>query len=171
MAELGKYDEALAEFDEVLPLYEEIYGENHIYTAAREVNVGVVYYHLGKLRDAMRYFRAALTTYQAVQATDEETLQAKAELENNMAAVYIAQGKVDEAETHLQEALADLPATGQELYRVLFLKALGYVKWQQGDKAAARSLWEQAATLAHRALGEDHAFTQECDNYLKLSAQ
>lgn len=171
MAELGKYDEALAEFDEVLPLYEEIYGENHIYTAAREVNVGVVYYHLGKLRDAMRYFRAALTTYQSVQAADAETLQAKAELENNMAAVYIAQGKLDEAETHLQEALADLPATGQELYRVMFMKALGYVKWQQGYKATARSLWKQAAELSHRALGDSHPQTAECERFLKLSEQ
>ena len=168
LAELQRYEEALDEFDVALPLYEEIYGAESPYTAAREVNVGVIYYHLGKLRDAMRYFRSALTIYQSA---GEETRQAKAELENNMAAVYIAQDKLNEAETLLNEALADLPEKGQELYRVMFLKTKGLVKWRQEDKQAARSLWEQAAQLSHCALGDEHPLTKECDNLLSISKQ
>ena len=169
---VGQYEQALDELDVALPLYEEIYGADHPYTAARQMNIGIVYYHLGKYDRAMRYFRAALNAYKNEDNNSgEDYTQLKAELENNIAAVCIMQGKLDEAETHLQDALHALPEKGQEYYQVMFIKALGYVKWQQSQKEAARSYWKQAADLAHRTLGEEHPFTKECDNYLKSTAQ
>jgi len=170
LTSLGQYEQALDEFDIALPLYEEIYGADHPYTAARQMSIGGVYYHLGKYDRAMRYFRAALNIYKnAGDNSGDDYTQLKAELENSIAAVCIQQGKLDEAQAHLLDALANLPAQGQEYYRVMFLKAIGYVKWLQADKETARSYWKQAADLAHRALGDAHPLTKECDSFLQQS--
>src|SRR5262249_40675713 len=84
--ELGRFEEALAHFDQALRLRPD-YAEAHN-------NLGIVYVKQGKLEEAIACFRQSL---------QERPSYPKAH--NNLGNALIAQLRLDEALAHLQEAL------------------------------------------------------------------
>ena len=160
LTRLMRYDEALPEQKTALHLYEEIYGLNHNLTAARMSNVGVIYYYLNRLDSASVYFQKANDVYATVdQANLPNVPVLRAELLNNIAAISMAQGRLDEAEDNLRKALTLLPED-KDNDRLTILQSLAAVLYSKGEKAEARTYFQQAYDIALRIFGAEHPTTK-----------
>jgi tetratricopeptide (TPR) repeat protein len=56
----GKYDEAIAQYEQALRIYERAFGSDHIRMADTINNIGSVYFAQGKCRDAVTLYEHAL---------------------------------------------------------------------------------------------------------------
>lgn len=127
--DLGRYDEALREFEMDRPRdpdHENLSPEVRAHLAESHALLGDTYRNLGLLVDASQEFRKALRY--APQFLD---------IKNKLGATYAEMGLYQDAETVLSEALA------QNSRYVDARVTLGVVFWKSGRPARAREAWEQ----------------------------
>ena len=167
---LGKTDEALTYYQQALDLYQQIYGADHPLTAARRMNIGVVYYNLNRLDSAQSYFLQAEKAYMGA---GEEYNHLRAKLKNSMANICAARGQWPQAEQYEREALLLINSVTTEqspltttLNRIDFLTALGIICYQQNRKQEALTHWREAYNLAIPALGDTHSTSAELKQYI-----
>ena len=127
--DLGRYDEALREFQMERPRdpdHENLTPEVRSHLAEAHRELGDTYRDLGLLVDASQEYRRALRY--APQFLD---------IKNRLGSVYADMGLYQDAETVLEEALAQNPRYVDA--RV----TLGLVHWKAGRLARARESWER----------------------------
>jgi tetratricopeptide (TPR) repeat protein len=127
--DLGRYDEALREFEMERPRdpdHENLSPDVRAHLAESHTLLGDTYRNLGLLVDASQEYRKALRY--APQFLD---------IKNKLGAVYSEMGLYQDAETVLTEALA------QNGRYVDARVTLGVVFWKSGRPARAREAWEQ----------------------------
>lgn len=127
--DLGRYDEALREFQMERPRdpdHENLTPEVRTHLAESHTQLGDTYRDLGLLVDASQEYRRALRY--APQFLD---------IKNRLGWVYAEMGLYHDAETVLEEALAQNPRYVDA--RV----TLGLVHWKAGRRARAREAWER----------------------------
>jgi tetratricopeptide (TPR) repeat protein len=127
--DLGRYDEALREFQMERPRdpdHENLTPEVRTHLAESHTQLGDTYRDLGLLVDASQEYRRALRY--APQFLD---------IKNRLGSVYAEMGLYHDAETVLEEALAQNPRYVDA--RV----TLGVVHWKAGRKVRAREAWER----------------------------
>jgi len=152
LARLGRYAEALPEQRLATNLYTQIYGENHQLTAARLMNMGVIYFYLEQLDSAQFYFDQSEAVYTAVEKGEEvdpAVPKLHAQLLNNQAAIDVAVGHYNEAYQRLNKALEIIPKDAE--YDLLLLyQSMSAVCTMSGKKDEADRYARLADDLARK---------------------
>jgi non-specific serine/threonine protein kinase/serine/threonine-protein kinase len=160
----GRYDDAeqilREDYEErVLEL-----GENHPWTARSMAGLGNLYRIMRRLDEAEALLIRAVEINDRVAEDDETTLPAKA----NLAAVYIDQGRFEEAAPLLNEALTGFRRTvGDGHVKTLATQRLiGENLVNLGRYDEAERVLTDCLNTAQRVLGPDHPRSQETLNDL-----
>ncbi|MBD3165348.1 tetratricopeptide repeat protein, partial [bacterium] len=95
----GQYREALADFEEVEPIWRA--RENDFELGTNLNNQGTAHYYLGDIANALKYFELALDRFYAAEKPDEVVA-----VENNLTAIYEATHQYDRALEILERAHA-----------------------------------------------------------------
>jgi tetratricopeptide (TPR) repeat protein len=98
----GRFDGAIRSYQEAVPIYRKVYGEQHSEYASGIYNLGRVLLITGKFRQSEAYLRQALAIDRQRLAANHEDLILPL---NSLAMLDIARGNLTEAEMLLVEAL------------------------------------------------------------------
>ena len=155
LGRLGNFQTARPALEESLRLREQVFGQNHPYTAR-------TLFHLGILEQAMGNSIAALPLLQRALAIHEQSLgHDNAEVAGLLTQVGQLErilGNNDGAQHRLERALTIQEAKlgHQHPSMALTLSELAEVKHQQGELAAARGLMQRALQINEHSWGHDH---------------
>lgn len=125
LSDEGKYDDGIKLMKEVDGYFKEI-----MYTEARSITnsgIGVAYHKLGQLQSAKEHYRVCANRF-AVSST----------CYNNLAMIYLDEGKLDDAEYKIKEGLEKFPSDpALELIYAEYYQAEGFKAIQNKNFAAA----------------------------------
>ena len=150
----GENLDARARLERALELAEELPGDG-----AKVLALG----ELGNVAVALKEYPAAgRYLEQALALTRQELGPGHPKLvyfNNNLASLYMLDGRLDLAERALQEALqiAEVSLGVEHPMRATLLDSLGLVRLQRGDHRGAMLLFERARAILESSLGPMHA--------------
>jgi tetratricopeptide (TPR) repeat protein len=152
---MGRFDDALAAYEEAKTRAIQIYGEGHPDVAKRIGDIGGVYSQLERFDQSVDTLREGLEQLQRALGPDHPDVAA---MQLNLAAGLGTVDEIDEAEALLQASLATKTRVygpdSVELYRPLV--NLGTLRKQQRDPAGALVMLERALALQERAHHRTH---------------
>jgi tetratricopeptide (TPR) repeat protein len=146
--ESGKYDEAMREFQKVLPLDRHIYGDNHPTVATDLNNIGRAALMTGDIDAAEPVLRQALAMIQAFEGDNHDYLVSPL---NSLAMIDAYHGNLERAKAEIDRAvaIARLPDHGELLDQVLLNAA--DLAIAAGNPANAKTLLAEAKSALERA--------------------
>lgn len=150
--ELAKFDEAAALYRQVHEQVERRYGPNHRDVAICLNNLGRVFSDREHHAAAEPYYRRALQIMQSRYRANHFFV---AFMHNNLGFVLARLGRLDEAATHLEQALSVFGGK-QDLHEAMALSNLSWVRLKQDRLEEADELIQSAYTLHKRILGTSH---------------
>jgi len=143
---------AIATLESAAPQVDAALGRDHLESGVLHNNLGLLYFHAGRLDDADREFAQAWSVWEARRNTrGGDALNTL----NNWAAVASRRGELDHAEQLYRQALETrrlLLAPSAAL--AALLSNYGKLMLQKDDPAAALPLLEEAVDLAQRYAGD-----------------
>lgn len=101
--------------------------------------LGLFYYQRGSLEQANKNYQSALTCFRRIHNLRDEGIAL-----HNLGNVSRDLNELDKAEQYYQEALRVFSKAALEHYQIYPLKGMGQLYVKQGNKEAARTLWQQA---------------------------
>ncbi len=147
----GDLEAAIATLEQARSEADAVFGPTHLDTGVVHNNLGLLYFHAGRLDEADRAFSRAWSVWEARHSTRGgdavNTL-------NNWAAVASRRGALDQAETLYRQALKlrrELFAPSAAL--AALLSNYGKLMLQKGDPDAALPLLAEAVDLAREYAG------------------
>ena len=163
----AKYKEAESVCLRLIALREELFGKEHLSTAAAYNKIGMVYAKQGDYSKALEYFKKALDICERVLGPDHPST---AMSYNNIGNVYNDQGDYAKALEYHGKALdirervlgPDHPNTASSYGNI------GVVYDEQGDYAKALEYYGKALDIRERVLGPDHPDTAGSYNNIGL---
>ena len=163
----GMYYDAEAVFLRLIPLAEELYGQEHKNTATSYNNIGSVYKNQGDYPKALEYYGKALAIVEEVLGKDHPDT---ATTYNNIGLVYDNQGNYPKALEYYGKALAiyekvlgkDHPSTATTYNNI------GGVYDAQGDYPKALEYFGKALAIDEKVLGKDRPGTATDYNNIGL---
>lgn len=128
-------EEAVTLLEEALEIQRSIYGERHREIAFTQTDLGLVATRNRKFKEADQYYRQALEQCQALSLREEVCTRAR----NNLGQNLYRQGRLEEAERHMREALTERRALfGDKHVSVAYsLATLSNVAIARGDAGSA----------------------------------
>jgi tetratricopeptide (TPR) repeat protein len=151
----GRYDEAIAKYEEALRIDEKTIGCEHPDHAAGLNNLAMVYSKQGRYDEAIAKYEEALRIGEKTIGREHPEYATRL---SNMAGVYVDQGKYDEAIEKYEEALRiDEKTIGREHpdYAVHLSNLAGVYKDQSRyDEAVTK--YEEALRIAEKTIGREH---------------
>ncbi|TJY59450.1 tetratricopeptide repeat protein [Sinimarinibacterium sp. CAU 1509] len=148
----GDLEGAIATLESAAPQVDATLGRDHLESGVLHNNLGLLYFHAGRLDDADREFAYAWSVWEARRNTrGGDALNTL----NNWAAVASRRGELDHAERLYRQALETrrmLLAPSAAL--AALLSNYGKLMLQKGDPGAALPLLEEAVELAQRYAGD-----------------
>ncbi len=148
----GDLDGAIATLEAAIPAVDATLGIDHLESGVLHNNLGLLFFHAGRLDDADRQFARAWSVWEARRNTHGgDALNTL----NNWAAVASRRGELDHAEQLYRQALETrrtLLAPSAAL--AALLSNYGKLMLQKNDANAALPLLEEAVELAQRYAGD-----------------
>ncbi len=142
------------------------HGSHHPEVALLQNLRGVVHLDLGDYETAERMVRAGYEVLRETPGpTDHNTLKSQ----QNLGLILQRQGRYDEAEPVLREALAHAQEEEHEVLRALILGNLSVVRMEQGAREEAVTFGREAATISTVRLGVHHPHTLTSKEALGLA--
>jgi tetratricopeptide (TPR) repeat protein len=171
LREQGKYERALALFEEVVKVHQRTLGLEDRRTLGSMNNLANVFYSMKRYEDARKLYEETLSWQRRIQGPDKiDTLRTM----SNLAATLTAKGDLEEARKLHEETLSILERTRDSDHpQTLTTKNnLADLLWDQGERNRARKLLEEVLDSRQRVLGKKHLATLETMNDLAtLSAE
>jgi len=155
---LGTVEQAAAEFERALDLWQTHLGPDHVDTLKAVNNLGQVRARQRRPSDAEAlYVRALEGRRRALGEDDPYTLVTM----NNLAEVYRGAGRLDEAEGLLRRALAAQERVHGSSHKntITTLGNLGSLLAQRGRHEDAVTMHRRAYEASRSTLGDDHVMT------------
>lgn len=162
---LGNYAKAIPFAQTALALYAKILGEKYYPTTlAANNNLAVLYERVGQHLDAEKILESLL----AILEKRTDCFTALATVLNNLAAVYSAQGMVEQASPLCQRSLEireqNLPPDHPDI--ASGLNELAILYYTQGDYEKVETLFQRSLAILEQSLGKDHFSVAGCLNNL-----
>jgi tetratricopeptide (TPR) repeat protein len=145
-SDLGEQQEALAYYQQALPLYRAVGDRGGEATALN--GIGGVYSRLGEQQEALAYYQQALPLYRAVGDREGEAATL-----NNIGLAYSRLGDQQEALAYYQQALPLYRAVGDRGGEAATLNNIGMVYSALGEQQQALAYFQQALALS-QAVGD-----------------
>jgi len=138
--DMGKIDDALAYFLQVLPLRRDMY--DHDGEAATLHQIGSLYLSMGKMDEALTHFQQSLTIKRTLGPRAGEAMTL-----HSIGTLHLRTGKLDEALTHFQQALTIKRALGDCAGEAATLHQIGSLHMSMGKMDEALMHFQQALTI------------------------
>jgi tetratricopeptide (TPR) repeat protein len=135
--ESGRYQESLAAYKSVLPIYSEVYGEKHREIATLLSNLGGSELMLGDIDGAQAYLKRALAMTDELEGRNHEDVVPPL---NRLAMIDEYRGRLESADTEIRRAaeIARMPEHGALLNQVLLTQ--GNLEFLKGNHSVAAEL-------------------------------
>ena len=162
---VGRTEEAITLYEQVLTDSIRVLGEDHPDTLTSHNNLAYAYHAAGRLTEAITLYEQVLTDRIRVLGEDHpDTLTSH----NNLAGTYASAGRLTEAITHFEQVLTDrIRVLGEDHPDALAShNNLAGAYHSVGRLAEAITLYEQVLTDSIRVLGKDHPDTLTSRNNL-----
>lgn len=152
---LALLQEAKADFDRALDLYQQVLGPYHARVAAVANNIGLILRQKGDLAGALDYARRALKINEQVYGIDHPLVAINA---NNIGLILRRQGNIAEALKYAQRALQiDEQVYGSDHPNVATdANNIGTILQDQGNSADALEYIRRALKIDERVYGRNH---------------
>jgi class 3 adenylate cyclase/tetratricopeptide (TPR) repeat protein len=138
----GEYPRARGQYETLLALLADA-GEDYIVQrAAVQRKVGGTFEHEGDLEQALSWLARAAATIHRAPPGEAAHIQ-RATILSDIGWVHFRQGHLDEAERHLEQALALLAPLAAYAEQAPILNRLGGIAWSRGAMDQARAYVEQ----------------------------
>jgi tetratricopeptide (TPR) repeat protein len=138
--DMGKIDDALAYFLQVLPLRRDMYDRDG--EAATLHQIGSLYLSMGKMDEALTHFQQSLTIKRTLGPRAGEAMTL-----HSIGTLHLRTGKLDEALTHFQQALTIKRALGDRAGEAATLHQIGSLHLSMGKMDEALMHFQQALTI------------------------
>ncbi|MBW1817833.1 MAG: tetratricopeptide repeat protein, partial [Deltaproteobacteria bacterium] len=155
MFQEGRYTEALAIGERLLPVQERALGPKHGSLAATLNNLAGLYQTMGEYAKSEPLYRRALAIKRKTLGPNHPSVATSS---NNLAGLLFLMGNLEQAETFYKEALR-VNLNGYGVRRQVVaenLSGLASVYSAKGDYAKAQRLYEKALSLYKESLGPNH---------------
>ena len=158
---LKNFDQAAKDLEMALHLDIAKSGKHSTEVARQRNNLGVLYEGTNQLAKALTQFKTSLSVLENIYGLNHATIVATL---NNIAHVYMKQGKFKEAELQLQKAIqinADLETPRSRMLMFTLLN-LGEVNVERERYTKALNYYQQGESLARELFGNEHPSTALC---------
>jgi tetratricopeptide (TPR) repeat protein len=160
----GKLSRALELYEAAEGIYRRLGQENSYQMAALWNNVSQVYQERNEQEKALNFLEKALKN------TEKYPPEA-ATTRVNMALSLLALGRLDEAQTQLEEAMVYYNGDGaQNPHRAAALSAAGELAFRRGEKAQALEILQKALDITLQHFGENDACRVLRENMASIRA-
>ncbi|KAK6350994.1 hypothetical protein TWF718_004173 [Orbilia javanica] len=155
---LGRYNEALERYQEVLVGKEKIVGKYHPSTLATMSSIATILSEQGKPAEAVKQYQNILASQERSFKRDEQTILTTI---NNIAVSLNRQGKFEEALEYHQRALAGMEKVLDPSHPSIFstIRDIASVLSNQGKHTEALDWYYKALNGFETILGPDHPRT------------
>lgn len=152
---LGKYREAKSLLQSSLDICLQLYGEDHMLSAAKLNEIGRLCHETGEYAEAEKAFRRALSSYDRILEDAHPLLAATL---NNLGILLRDKGDLDAAEEVFQDALAMKRALFGRVHEEVSptLNNLGLLFHDKAQLAEAKSYFEEALAVNRQVCEPDH---------------
>ncbi len=157
--DLGNYEASDELNRQALALDRQVHGERHPEVAEDLVNLATLHFKLERYPAAESYYRQALDIQQFWYGRNHPNT---ADVTTQLAQVLEAEGKLDEAQKFLNQALETLDSIGEgrpQMRVALMLNARGLLEQRRGDLKAAEADFQRSADIYASIYGYDHRNT------------
>ena len=153
----GRYYDAETLLSDVLRKSRQVYGIEHQLDIRS--SLALTYYHLGKYKEAESSYDEILQADRSKGGTVVFSLHSLCCYKCDLARVYAAQGRYEEAEQLLSKTLAASGWDAESRWRLLYTKTLGDVCRNQGRYEEAEVWLVETLDKAQNVLGDEHLGT------------
>jgi class 3 adenylate cyclase/tetratricopeptide (TPR) repeat protein len=150
LALTGEYARARSQYEALLPLLAEGDVDHMVRRAAVQRKIGGTYEHEGDLEHTLTWLGQAVATIDSAPPGAAAQIE-HATILSDIGWVHFRQGRLDEAERHLEQALALLTPLGAYAEQAPILNRLGGIAWSRGAMDQARSYVEQCLAASERS--------------------
>ena len=157
--DIGKYDASDELNRRALALDRQVHGDRHPDVAENLINLATVQFKLEHYSTAESYYRQALDIQQFWYGPNHPNT---ADVTTQLAQVLEAEGKLDEAQKLLNQALETQDSAGQDRPQVraaFMLNARGLIEQRRGALKAAASDFQRSAEVYALLYGANHRDT------------
>ena len=157
LMQLGREDDARAQFDRALALKRKLYGETHPAVAECHQNRSQLFYREGRWAEAMAEARASLAILAATRGEDHPTLVTPRQW---LVRASLAAGKLDIARAEIRKMVVTAPGAKSARIIAIHLEARLYLA--EGKTARAKDMFARARELAEQDLWpSSHVLTEQ----------
>ncbi|MBS0015749.1 MAG: tetratricopeptide repeat protein [Arthrospira sp. SH-MAG29] len=141
--------EAIAKFEEVIPLLEQM--EDSFAIAFTIAAIGVAYWELGENQPALDYLNQALSMWDVIDSPQEHRLPpgfGKANTLHSIGQVYLSMGETTRGLDYYQQALSIFEDIGESYRKVDILQQIGEVYVDQGEIPRGLEYYHSALSIS-----------------------
>jgi len=152
---LGKYQEALHEYEQAKEVLYALYGSNHLALSVVKMNLGNVYQHLGHYELSLRCHQDSLDVKKKF--LGDKNIEVATSL-GNMASVYERLGRLDEAMDMFRMCLEIqmVKQNGRSLEVARTLRGMGAVQRAQGLYDESIQSYKDSREITIERVGNNH---------------
>ena len=163
----GDFENALSYHEQALKIREGVYGKQNHFTAQSYNNNGLVYSGMEDYPNALSYLTEAMNIWLGVFGRYNQHVTY---CYNNIGMLFDKQGDHERALNHFKEAVEIqekiLPKDHSDI--ALSYTNIGSTLYELGRKEDALHYLENALTIFRTQLGDNHAYTKETQNWIKM---
>jgi len=163
----GDYENALSYHEQALKIREGVFGKQNHFTAQSYNNIGLVYSGMEDYSNALSYLTEAMNIWQGVFGKYNQHVTY---CYNNIGMLFDKQEDRERALHNFKEAVEIqekiLPKGHSDI--ALSYTNIGSTLYELGEKEEALQYLEKALTIFRSQLGDNHAYTIETQNWIKM---
>lgn len=155
LQDLGRYDDAVARYEEALTMRRRLLGEEHPLTADSYIHVGQILLMRSRYDEAATYLEKGLAIAERALGPINQSTRAAL---NNLGGVYLKRGDVQRAweAFHRSLAIAEHLFGPRHLEVATTLNNIGNLHHETGQIDEALQAFERALEIRRETLGPDH---------------
>jgi tetratricopeptide (TPR) repeat protein len=177
--EQDKYEQAESCLQQGLSIYQQVFGDDHVYTQQAMIRLGVLYREQGEYGRAEFLLRQVLNSQNRELNTPSNAIYGETALKA-LAVLYYRQGKLEQAEPLLHRALTDLQSEldvhirAHEQWPVFFsevvecLNTLALLYQDQGKYEVAEHYHQRALVLLQQGWSSDDIFKVKREREIQM---
>ncbi|MGA8165587.1 MAG: tetratricopeptide repeat protein [Waddliaceae bacterium] len=168
---LGRYKEALKQFNEVLAIKREVLGNEHPRTAKTLLNIGRCFFKFGRYKESLRHFEKALPILRKAQGNEDLNV---ADCLSKIGECWFVLEDFEKAFEHAEKALEIRKKVlgNEHIYVASSLYNTGHCLHNLGRTKEALERFEEELAITRKVRGNEQLETADClkniGSYLNL---
>lgn len=163
----GDYTTAISYYQKAVPVYEKVYGKNHLYTADTYFFLGLSYSKSGNYKSAISWLEKSYTIYNSANGDKESAANAL----SYIGSAYFDSSNYDKALIYYQNELSVRKSIHGENHKDIAncYANIGLVHEFKGEYKAALNYFQKAMAIRQNLFGENDLKT--ADSYHDIASE